>query len=120
MEKTPPFTLGVVGGRDFGDYQLLKKTLEVIQPPPQSIVSGGCPTGADVLAERYARESGIPMIIHPAEWAKYGKSAGPRRNAQIVADSDRLIAFWDGQSRGTHSTIKIARRNQKPVEIIRY
>jgi hypothetical protein len=38
----------------------------------------------------------------PAEWTRYGKSAGPRRNAAMVASKpDIATGFWDGMSRGT-------------------
>jgi hypothetical protein len=110
--------LGVVGGRDFNDYELLKLTLDQFKHI-KLIVSGGA-QGADKLAERYARERGIETLIIKPEWNKYGKSAGPIRNQQIVLNCHKLIAFWDGQSKGTFSSIEIARMAAIECEIIRY
>ena len=84
---------------------------------PDSIVSGGA-RGADSLAEKYAAEKGIPITVVPAEWDKYGKSAGYRRNVQIVAESDEVVAFWDGESKGTQHTIDIAGKAGKKVSVI--
>lgn len=40
------------------------------------------------------------------------------RNRTIARNCDRLVAFWDGQSRGTISTVEMARRLGKPVQVI--
>jgi len=34
--------------------------------------------------------------------------------------ADALIAFWDGQSRGTKSMIEIARRKGLQVAVVKY
>ena len=68
------------------------------------IVSGGA-IGIDSIAEEYAINHRLSTIIHHAQWKKYGKSAGYRRNKLIWKDSDIIIAFWDGESEGTKHTI---------------
>ena len=82
------------------------------------ILSGHC-TGVDMMAERYAKENKFDLEIYPAEWDKYGKSAGPRRNREMVLKADFIIAFWDGKSRGTHSLIDYASNFKKPFKIYR-
>ena len=72
-----------------------------------SIVSGGA-RGADKLGERLAKSRDIPLTVKPAEWDKYGKSAGYRRNAGMAEDADALIALWDGKSKGTTHMINLA------------
>lgn len=79
-------------------------------------VVGGC-KGADKLAEISAQENGIDIEIHPAQWEKFGRKAGPLRNKQMVEKSDYVICFWDGNSRGTKSTINYARQHNKPLKI---
>ena len=78
------------------------------------IISGGC-SGADEFAERYAKYWDIPLRVFPANWGKYGKSAGVIRNEQMAIyasacedDYGMLIAFWDGKSRGTKNMIDTA------------
>jgi hypothetical protein len=53
-----------------------------------------------------------------AEWNKFGKSAGYRRNVTIVEHSDIIVAFWDGKSKGTQHTINIAKEKGKGLIII--
>lgn len=59
------------------------------------IISGGA-RGADTLARVYAFERDIPFEEYPAKWDVYGKSAGYRRNAEMVKEASMLIAMWDG------------------------
>ena len=113
--------LAIVGTRDFTDKDLFLREIEAIRSNHQidTIISGGA-TGADSLAEIYAAENSIAIIIHRPEWSRYGRSAGPRRNALIVQDSDMMIAFWDGKSRGTLSSINLAKAKGIPLKIVRY
>lgn len=54
------------------------------------------------------------------DWKAYGKSAGPKRNKQIVEYSDLIIAFWDGKSKGTLSSIQFAKELTKKLVVICY
>lgn len=62
--------------------------------------------GADLLGKKWAILNGVPIKNFPADWDKYGKAAGPIRNAQMAEYADYLIAFWDGKSRGTKNMIE--------------
>jgi len=112
--------LAIVGGRDFTDYALLQYTVEHYYPLEMisTIISGGA-RGADSLARRYAEENGITFTEYKPDW-KLGRGAGIIRNRQIVTDCDVLIAFWDGRSRGTISSIEIAHKQRKTVHIVSY
>lgn len=107
----------VIGGRDFNDYLLLCTTLD--KYPIHVIVSGGA-KGADSLGEKYAKERDIQTIIFYPDWDRFGKSAGYKRNKQIVESSEIVIAFWDGVSKGTKHSIDIARQLGKELIIINY
>ena len=107
----------VAGGRGFIDYALLsailKDVLKRFEGKDVVIVSGGC-RGADSLGERYAGEHGLQVVRFPAEWAVYGKAAGPIRNRKMVEYASEasgiLVAFWDGESRGTANIIRLAKQ----------
>lgn len=71
------------------------------------IISGGA-RGVDTFAIKFATDEGIPFLEIKAEWSKYGKSAGYRRNVQMAEQADALIALWDGKSKGTKHMIDIA------------
>ena len=105
----------VVGSRHYDNYKEVKRVLDTY-PNIEMIISGGA-KGVDSLADKYAREHGITFMMFPAEWDKYGKAAGPIRNEQIVNEADMVIAFLAPDSRGTKSTINIAFKAGKKVEI---
>ena len=117
------FRVIIAGGRDFSDYELLKYKLDKLlaryDPQDLTIVCGEA-RGADSLGKRYAEERGISVNSFPAEWERYGKSAGYKRNVQMAENSDALVAFWDGKSRGTKHMIDIAIEHGLQVRIIRY
>ena len=81
-------------------------------------VISGCAAGPDSDAIEWAEQNGVPVDKHPAEWDTYGKSAGFIRNAEMAAIGDILLAFWDGQSKGTKHMIDCMQRKKKQVYII--
>ena len=113
------FRLAIVGGRDFDDYILLRKTMGLFIFEDVEIISGGA-RGADSLGEKYAKDYAIPIKIFEPEWGKYGKPAGFIRNQTIVDNCDMVLAFWDGKSRGTADTIGKAKKAKKPTFIVYY
>ena len=82
-----------------------------------TIISGGA-RGADSLAAAEARRRGLDVVEYLPEYERYGRGAPLVRNRQIVAACDRLVAFWDGKSKGTAFTIREARKIGKQVQII--
>lgn len=53
------------------------------------------------MGERCAKRLGIAAVRWPANWSKYGKAAGPMRNADMARNADALLLIWDGRSRGS-------------------
>lgn len=105
------FRVVVAGSRSFSDYDRLAADLDKLlslRLPAVEIVCGGCPTGADALAVRYASERGLPLRVFLADWSIFGRSAGPLRNAQMAEYGHALVAYWDGKSAGTASMIRCA------------
>ncbi len=82
---------------------------------PDVIISGGA-SGADALAENYARENGIVLQVFAAEWKKFGKSAGPMRNTLIVNECTHMLAFPSKNGAGTQDSMEKAVRQGKPCE----
>jgi len=111
----------IAGGRDFGDYELLKTKCDIIlQNQSEVIIVSGGAKGADALGERYAKEKGYQLESFPAKWGEYGKRAGMIRNVEMSETSDSLIAFWDGKSKGTRHMIDTATKGGLPIRVIRY
>lgn len=115
--------IAIVGSRTFNDYNLLKSFIDSklvsMELSPLCIISGGA-KGADSLGERYAEEYHIEKTIFIAEWDKYGKSAGFRRNVDIIKACDVCFAFWDGQSKGTKHDIELCEQMDKLCIVCRY
>ncbi|MBE7037081.1 MAG: DUF2493 domain-containing protein [Ruminococcaceae bacterium] len=112
----------VIGGcRDFDDYEFFKVKvdayLETVRDKDITILSGHC-SGVDQMAERYAKERHLKLLIFPAEWNLYGRSAGPIRNEKMVQQAETVIAFWNGKSRGTKSLIHLATQYGRNLEVV--
>ncbi len=116
----------VVGSRTFNNYDLMKDKLDNILKNHHDIVivSGGA-KGADTLAERYAKEKGYQIVVFKADWDKNGKSAGYKRNRQMhqyisKVKNRGIVAFWDGQSKGTAHNFELAKEYGNQIRIIRF
>lgn len=113
--------LAIVGGRDFNDWKLFRAVItDVIEKPWETTVISGGARGADSMAKDIANNWGLGYIEFSADWDKYGKSAGFIRNRQIVDYCDKLVAFWDGKSKGTKHSIDLAKEQGKLFKIISY
>ena len=122
MEAKQTFKVIVAGGREFNDYGLLcqicDRMLSQKHQTHDIVIISGTARGADTLGERYAQERGYAVEQYPADWQREGKAAGFIRNAQMASVADALIAFWDGQSRGTAHMIELARKHKLQVRVV--
>ena len=81
------------------------------------IVSGGA-KGVDTLAKEYAEKYSIKYTEFLPDYSAYGRAAPLRRNDEIIAYADEILAFWDGKSRGTAYMINNAKKQGKPVSVV--
>lgn len=108
--------IAVIGSRGFSNYEYFTEKLEYLI---QNIPEFGFVSGGDFLIKKYCKEKGYNLIEYFPEYDKYhGKVAPIKRNDIIVENSDMLIAFWDGKSKGTLYTINKAKDKQIPIRII--
>lgn len=106
----------IAGSRDITNYELVKKAMERCGFVPTEIFSGTA-RGVDQLGERWAREHSIPVRQFPADWDRFGKSAGYKRNEEMAKRGDALVALWDGKSKGTHYMIQIAKAHKLKIKV---
>jgi hypothetical protein len=102
----------VFGGRDFDKLGLLFKALDQVDEQYGiSVVIDGVARGADTMAHKWALARGKETERYPADWAKFGRSAGPIRNRQMIEEGkpDMGIAFPGG--RGTDNMKMQLRKN---------
>lgn len=116
------FRVIIAGGRDFTDYDYLEKAMDSLLSNKNGdiVIVCGMARGADTLGEKYAKARGYEVRYFPAEWEKYGKSAGYRRNEQMAQNADALVAFWDGSSRGTAHMIDLAKKYNLQIRVKHY
>lgn len=81
----------VTGSRSWNDEKSMRETFNDAWRDwgPQHVtrpvlVSGHCPEGADVTAERLWRAAGFEIRTFPAAWSAHGKGAGFQRNQEMV------------------------------------
>ncbi len=104
--------VAVIGSRGLTVRDLAR----YLPPGTDEIVSGGA-RGVDTSAREYAKANGIRLTEFLPEYKRYGRSAPLRRNATIIQHSDLVLAFWDGQSRGTKFVIDKCRELGVPVRV---
>jgi hypothetical protein len=99
------FSVIIAGGRD---YQLTRTDLARLDELPiREVVCGGA-VGVDRGGEEWAMSRGIPVKKFPANWKRYGRGAGPKRNREMAEYADGVALFPGG--RGTASMRSEAER----------
>ena len=108
----------ITGGRAIEDLALVYATLDGLhqEAPIDLLVHGGA-SGADSLADSWARQMGVKRDIHLADWrGGLGKKAGPIRNQAMLAahhDLELVVAFPGGP--GTADMTKRAKAAGVPI-----
>ena len=114
-------TLLVCGGRDFRDREWLFDVLNAAWRNGEfdKIICGYDPKnrryqGADQLAWEWAEAVGAPFRVFPADWAKFGRGAGPRRNTQMADEMpDACLALPRANGEWGAGTMDMVRKCQE-------
>jgi hypothetical protein len=109
------------GGDQFDRYHkaVLWRSLNIIcKQLNVSRIVVGCAMGVDRWAVEWCKRTGMPYKVYTANWKKYGRAAGHLRNSDMIAVSDKVLAFWDNHSKGTLDAIKKAEEFSKLCTII--
>lgn len=107
----------VCGSREYTDGLRIRDVLGCYWSQNPVIVHGDA-RGADRIAAEVAEGLGFVTEAHPADWDRHGKRAGYVRNQEMLDTGvDRVIAFWDGESKGTKMMIDLAKKAGVPVSI---
>lgn len=116
------FRLLITGSRDWKDENAILEQFQLVYTKygkEVTLVSGACSTGADRLCEMLAKTAGWIIETHPAEWDKYGKSAGYKRNQEMVdLGADACLAFIKNASKGATHTAEASIKAGIPTKKI--
>lgn len=121
MKKLKSLRVLVTGGRDYGKgddgraYVALVKVMNFISANGNrqiTVIHGGA-KGADAMAGRWADATGTPKEVYPADWypkndGVLDRSAGPRRNAEMLTKDIQLVVAFPGD-KGTADMVARAR-----------
>lgn len=114
-------TILVTGSRDWVDRGIIKQALKLYADHEVVVLHGAC-RGADTIADRHAKALGYTVKRFKANWAKYGKAAGPYRNqAMVNRRPDIVLAFHPdlAQSKGTKDCVDKALEAGIPTYLCR-
>lgn len=108
----------IAGSRSFSaaDYPLIEEVCLSSGYWYSTVISGTAP-GVDRLGERFAKKIQVPVQRYPANWEKYGRSAGSIRNTEMARRADAVVVVWDGVSPGTRHMMNAARQRGLPLYV---
>lgn len=105
----------ITGTRNTNNVDFIFDKLSKEIKPEDIIVHGGA-TGVDSIASAWCKHNNFKFIVvRPIFESK--KEYYLYRNCEMIGMCDKVIAFWDGQSRGTKFTIKYARGRGKDIKV---
>ena len=115
MQQTTTKRILVCGGRDYSDVNRVYRVLDEFHEQydamgiPMVLIAGGA-TGADTIAENWAKDRGVYCEVYRADWARYKNAAGPLRNARMLEEGnpDLVLAFAGGK--GTADMVSRAKK----------
>lgn len=112
----------ITGSRDFNNYNYMSEKLSFyigvmvksFKKTKIEIITGKS-RKIDMLARQFANENNFKLIIIDADYDKHGERANIIQNKEMVnyvtkADKSYLIAFWNGESKGTYNIINEANK----------
>jgi hypothetical protein len=106
----------VCGGRKFDDRELAFDELDkVLRSSGVSLVIHGGASGADALAGEWAASRGIPVLVFKPDWRRFGRGAGPRRNAEMISAGRPGLAVAFAGGSGTRDMVGRLRAAGVPV-----
>ena len=120
-EPPTPMRVAISGSRHLKDKEWLWAKLDALlthRLATLTILHGGA-EGVDRYADEWARAKGVPVEMFPADWKQFGKAAGPKRNAEMIATADGLLAFSSGGP-GTSNAVICARVRGIRLRVFRF
>ena len=107
----------VCGSRDWNDRTKIRVMIERLKYEEYQTIIEGEARGADTMARQEALKLGMHVVAMPAKWNVYGKSAGMKRNQEMLDKKPDLVLAFDMGTPGTAHMIAIAKKAN--VQVVR-
>lgn len=114
-EKTEKPRLAVFGSRSLKDGRVLEIIhRHVLELDAGMIVTAAEPSGVCQLAQKYARERKLPLLVHFLQADKYARGMWEHRSDHVIGDFDMVLLIHDGESHGTYNEMQRTIKFGKP------
>lgn len=108
--------IAIVGSRHFPDLDRVESFVAGL-PEGTRLVTGSA-SGVDAAATRAARQRGLAVQVIGAGFEEArDPGVAEARNQRLIDQCDLLVAFWDGASTGTRSTVDRALDTGRDVQV---
>ena len=112
-------SIAIIGSKTFNDLNLLKVSMLPYLNKCDNMITSYT-GGTSELAEKWADENGIKKLIFKPNFDKHGGSALSITNKTIIKNSDIIVCFWDGESKGTKTLIDLSYMFKKDILIVKF
>ena len=98
----------IFGSRHLQDREALDAAMEMARLlygiVPTSVISGRERTGMDAVGEAWAGEHGLPVHAKPADWVRFPRLGGRKRNVEMsrIADAGVGVVLRGGTPGSLH------------------
>ena len=100
----------VCGSRSYPNLDDVDTVMDRVIPDGALVIAGGA-HGVDTRAAVVAMRRNLETRVMPADWKTHGKRAGYLRNVAMLDERPNVVlAFPDGEAKGTNMTITEARK----------
>jgi hypothetical protein len=111
--RSEPRLVVVTGSRSWECFDLAVRVLSdlVTRTPEGFVIHHGDAKGVDASFKHAARFVGVEQVPHRADWNRWGRGAGPRRNEEMIGlGPDVVLAFHPEIEKhgGTHGCVCLA------------
>lgn len=108
--------LVIAGSRYFDNPHTVLPLIDILASDldPWTVLCGGA-KGIDKLGGIWALMNDIDVDPYEADWTKYGKRAGPIRNAKMASNCDQVLLIRMADSQGSLSMKHEAEQRGKVV-----
>jgi len=89
------FRVIVCGGRDYDNEEFVWKVLDCLFKEGLVIIQGGA-RGADSFAKNWAENHDVENREFEADWNRYGRAAGHKRNTKMLEEDPHVVVAFPG------------------------